>query len=214
MPFGSVNAPALFQEPMNKILYILERRPLVQELVSRGAKMEAHVDDVSLGTNRLIDHILLIQEFSTVCQENQLRIKLHQCEFMREEMEYLGLDVGYGWWKPAASKMQPLQDMQIRDDPKKSLYDVRSFIGACNFYRRHVHNFMCSSAPLTDLIKKTNPWRWTDKEKACFQELKKKISSTNCLGVHRPKGDKILVTDACDVGGAWYLIPVAGAQPR
>ena len=47
-------------------------------------------------------------------------------------MEYLGFDVGYGWWKPAASKMQPLQDMQIRDDPKKGLHDVRSFVGACN----------------------------------------------------------------------------------
>ena len=59
---------------------------------------------------------------------------------MKEEMEYLGFDVGYGWWKPAASKMQPLQDMLIRDDPKKGLHDVRSFVGACNFYRRHIHN--------------------------------------------------------------------------
>ena len=120
-------------------------------------------------------------------------------------MEYLGFDVGYGWWKPAASKMQPLQDMQIRYDPKKGLHDVRSFIGACNFYRRHIHNFTYSSAPLTDLIKKTNPWRWTDKEEACFQELKRKISSTHCLGVPRPKGEIILVTDACDVGGGGTL---------
>ena len=59
--------------------------------------------------------------------------------------------------------MQPLQDMQIRDD-KKGLHDVQSFIGACNFHRRHMHNFTYSSAPLTDLIQKTNPWRWTDKE--------------------------------------------------
>ena len=47
-------------------------------------------------------------------------------------MEYLGFDVGYGWWKPAASKMQPLQDMEIRDDPKKGLHNVWSFVGACN----------------------------------------------------------------------------------
>ena len=112
MPFGVANAPALFQELMNKILYILRRRPLVQELVSRGAEMEAHIDDVSLGTNTQEDHILLLQEFFTLCQESHLRIKLEKCEFMREEMEYLGFDVGYGWWKPAASKMQPLQDMQ------------------------------------------------------------------------------------------------------
>ena len=83
-------------------------------------------------------------------------------------MEYLGFDVGYGWWKPAASKMQPLQDMQIRDDPKKGLQDVPNFIGACNFYLRHIHNFTYSSAPLTDLIKKTTPWRWTNKEEASF----------------------------------------------
>ena len=148
MPFGVANVPALFQGLMNRILYILRRRPLVQEL-SRGAEMEAHIDDVSLGTNTQEDHILLLQEFFTVCQEYHLRIKLEKCEFMLEEIEYLGFDDGYGWWKPAASKMQPLQDMQIRDDPKRDLYDVGSFIGACNFYRRHIHNFTYSSAPLT-----------------------------------------------------------------
>ena len=145
---------------MNKILYILRRRPLVQELISRGAEMKAHVDDVSLGTNTKEDHVLLLREFFIVCQENLLRIKPEKCEFMKEEME-LGFDVGYGWWKPAASKMQPLQDMQIRDDPKKGLHDVRSFVGACNFYRRHIHHFTYSSALLTDLIKKPTPWRWT-----------------------------------------------------
>ena len=157
MPFGEANAPALFQELMNKILYILRRRPLVQELISQGAEMEAHIDDVSLGTNGQEDHVLLLCEFFIVCQENHLRTKLEICEFMKEEMEYLFFDVGYGWWKPAASKMQPLQDMQIRDDPKKGLQDVRSFVGACNFYRRHIHNFTYSSAPLTDIIKKTTP---------------------------------------------------------
>ena len=94
MPFGVANAPALFQELMNKILYILRRRPLVQELISRGAEMEAHIDDVSLGTNTQEDHVLLLREFFIVCQENHLRIKLEKCEFMKEEMEYLGFDVG------------------------------------------------------------------------------------------------------------------------
>ena len=198
MPFGVANAPALFQELMNKILYILRRRPLVQELISRGAEMEAHIDDVSLGTNTTsfssVNFSLFVKK--TISESNSKKV-----EFMKEEMEYLGFDVGYGWWKPAASKMQPLQDMQIRDDPKKDLHDVRSFVGACNFYRCHIHNFTYSSAPLTDLIKKTTPWRWTAREEECFQELKKKIASSNCLGLPRPKGEIVLITDASDVGG-------------
>ena len=46
MPFGVAIGPALFQELMNKILSILCRRPVVQELISGGTQMEAHIDDV------------------------------------------------------------------------------------------------------------------------------------------------------------------------
>ena len=116
---------------------------------------------------------------------------------MPDEIEYVVSDVGYGWWNPTASKMQ---DMQIRDDPKKGLHNVRIFICACIFYGRHIQNFTYSSALLTDLIKKTNPWRWIDKEEACFQKSKKKISSTNCLRVPHPKGQSMLIPDACDGG--------------
>ena len=78
-------------------------------------------------------------------------------------------------------------------------------MGACNFYRRHIHNFTYFSAPLTDLIKKTTPWRWTARGEECFQELKKKIASSNCLGVPRPEGEIVLITDASDVGGGGMI---------
>ena len=44
IPFGVANALELLQELLNKGFYILRRRPLVQELISRGAEMEAHID--------------------------------------------------------------------------------------------------------------------------------------------------------------------------
>ena len=95
MPFGVANAPALFQELMNKILSILRRRPVVQELISRGAQMEAHIDEVCLGTNTQEDHRILLGEFFAVCQENHTRLKLEKCEFIQETMQYLGFDIGY-----------------------------------------------------------------------------------------------------------------------
>ena len=72
MPFGVANAPALLQELMNTVLYILRNRPLVHGLISRGAEMEAHIDDKSLGTNTQEDHVLLLREFFIVCQEDHL----------------------------------------------------------------------------------------------------------------------------------------------
>ena len=97
MPFDVANARALFGELMNKILYILRTRPPVQELVSPGAEMESDMDDLSRGTNTQDDHDLLLQECFIICQEKHLRITLDKCEFMPEEMEYLGFDRGYGW---------------------------------------------------------------------------------------------------------------------
>ena len=130
MPFGVVNARARFQELMNNILYLLRRRPLVQELVLCGAEMETHIGDGSLGTNTQEDHIVHLREVLTVCQETPIRIKLQNCQFMCGEMKYLGFEVQYGCWVPTASKMKSLQDMQIRDDPKNGLYYVRRKIGA------------------------------------------------------------------------------------
>ena len=159
MPFNMANAPALFQELMNKILFVLRRRPVVQELISRGAQMEAHIDVVCLGTNTQEDHLILLGEFFEVCQENHTTLKLEKCEFMRETMQYLGFDIDHGWLTPEASKAKPLMDAEGRhEDPKNGLHDACSFIGACNFYRRHIKIFTYTSAILTDLIKKSTTW--------------------------------------------------------
>ena len=206
MPFRVANAPALFHEVMNKILSILRRRPKVQELISRGAQMEAHIDDVSLGTNTQEDHLILLNEFFAVCQENHTRLKLENCEFMQETMQYLGFDGGYGWPTPAASKAKPLMDANVRHkDPKKGLHDVRSFIGACNFYRRHIKHFTYTSAILTDLIKKSTTWRWGPQEQQAFDELKDKVANAKCLGMPKAQGEIILLTDASNVRGGGTL---------
>ena len=120
MPFGVANAPALFQELMNKIQSTLRQRPVVQELISRGAQMEAHIDDVCLERNTQEDNPILLDGFFAVCQENHNGLKREKCEFMQETMQYLGFDIGYGWWTPAVIKAKPLMDARVRrEDPKK-----------------------------------------------------------------------------------------------
>ena len=75
---------------------MLQSCPLVQELIEPGAQMEAHIDDVCLGTNTKEDHYLLLQEFFAVCRKHHMRVQLERCKVMKEEMEYLWFDVGHG----------------------------------------------------------------------------------------------------------------------
>ena len=72
---------------MNQILYILRRRLLVPEIASHRAEMEAHIHDMSLGTNTQEDNILFVPQLFAVGQENRVGIKLEKGEFMREGME-------------------------------------------------------------------------------------------------------------------------------
>ena len=102
--------------------------------------------------------------------------------------------------------VKPLMDAKVRHEyPKKGVHDVRSFIGACNFYRRHIKNFTYTSAILTDLIKKSTTWRWGPQEQQAFDELKDKLANAKCLGVPRAQGEIILVADASNVGGGGTL---------
>ena len=206
MPFGVSSAPAIFQELMNKVLQKVRLRPRVKALLKRGAELEVHIDDVCLGTNSQEDHLILLEEFFLVCEEAFLRVRLEKCEFLREQLDFLGYEMGYGWWRPNPSKLQPLLSAQIQQStPTKSLKALQSFLGAANFYRRHVTNFTYSSAPLTDLIKKSSEWRWGEREQQSFEELKSKLAACTLLGVPKAQGEIVLITDASDVGGGGSL---------
>ena len=104
MHLGVANTPALSKELMNKILTILRRRPVVQELISGDAQMEAHINNLCLRTNTQEDDLILLGEFFAVHQENHTRLKLEKCEIMQETIQYLGFEIDYGWRTPAASK--------------------------------------------------------------------------------------------------------------
>ena len=95
----------------------------------------------------------------------------------------------------------------------KSLKDLRTFLGACNFYRRHVKNFTFSSAVLTDLLKKNARFHWGPLEEAKLEEIKAKLSSVTAIGVPRPTGGIILITDASDIVGGATFFSVAKPKP-
>ena len=217
MPFGLTNAPATFQELMNQVVARMKLKPTVQALLKKGAVIEVYIDDVLLGTDDADDHLRLVEEFLRTCEECNTRVKLEKSEFMQEEIEYLGFQVGWRWWRPVKEKVAPILKASIRDDKTRGVKDIRAFLGSCNFYRRHIPTFTYSSHLLTDLTKKNVPWKWTPEHEAQFQEIKEKLSSLRLLGTPAPDGEFVVITDASPVGGGgtllqWQRIPGAAAR--
>ena len=68
------------------------------EVNSRDIFLSAFFDDSGLGTNSQEEHLMLIEKFFQTCLENNVRVKLSKCDFMVEELDYLGFHIGFGKW--------------------------------------------------------------------------------------------------------------------
>ena len=196
---------------------LMKLKPTVQALLKKRAVIEVHIDDVLLGTDDADDHLRLVEEFLRTCEECNTRVKLIKCEFMREEIECWGFQVGWTWWRPVKEKVAPILKASICDDKTRGVKDIRAFLGSCNFYRRHIPTFTYSCHLITDLTKKTVPWKWTPDHEAQFQEINEKLSSLRVLGTPAPDGEFVVITDASlvGVGGTllqWQRIPGAAAR--
>ena len=85
----------------------------------------------------------------------------------------------------------------IKDWPTPTkVKELRSFLGFCNFYHHFIRNHADRSKPLNKLLKKTEPWNWTEEQQKSFEDLKDSFSKEPVLLI--PDQDKpfFIVTDA------------------
>ena len=66
-----------------------------------------------------------------------------------------------------------------------------------NHYGKFVKSLTDLSAPLNQLLKKDEPWNWTDTCQKCFLMIKEALTSTDVLAHFDPLG---LACDASSVG--------------
>ena len=91
---------------------------------------------------------------------------------------------------------------------------MRSFVGLCLYYRRHVQGFTELAAPLCELATKETDFEWTERRNQAFGQLKNALTSAPILGFPQEEGLWYLDTDASDVGTGAVLSQIQDGEER
>ena len=186
MPFGLTTAPATFQRLMQTVL---------NELVPKDCLI--YMDDIIVHGRTIREHNQRLTEVLMRLREAGLTVKSKKCQFLRQEVLFLGHRLSAAGVQVDSSKTARILSWPT----PKNAQDVRSFIGLASYYRKFVRNFAAIASPLHRLTEKGRPFRWTTECTEAFTRLKQLLSSAPILAlpITTPSAGRfILDTDASE----------------
>jgi hypothetical protein len=110
-------------------------------------------------------------------------------------VEFFGYILNPQGIRMAEDTTKAIQELQTR----KSLWDVQSFLGFANFYRRFMLGFSKICPPLTESTKGAKKdWEWTPDMEKAFVDLKEPFTTAPIRTHYSPDCQCIVETDASD----------------
>ncbi|GBG71006.1 hypothetical protein CBR_g8304 [Chara braunii] len=181
--FGLTNAPTTFQAAMtNELRAMLDRFMLV------------YLDGILVYSRILEDHLEHLRRVLKAFRRAKYKANRDKCEFVRQELEYLGHFVTQESISPLAGKIQAIQEWS---EPR-NVMDVRSFLGLAGYYQRFIKGYSKIAAHLTKLQCEDRPFDFGEDAWESFLALKTALLSVEVLRIYDPLLPTLVTTDASD----------------
>ncbi|KAL5018859.1 hypothetical protein ScPMuIL_004581, partial [Solemya velum] len=184
MPFGLCNAPATFERLMEKVLTGLTWRLCL-----------VYLDDIIIYSKNFEEHISNLSEVLQRLMEANLKLSPEKCTLLQREVTFLGHVVSEHGISTDLRKTEAVRNWVV----PRNVKEVRSFLGLCSYYRKHVCQFASIAKPLHQLTEKGRDFHWTNECQKAFEKLKTALISSPILSYPQPEGKLILDTDASGV---------------
>ena len=117
-----------------------------------------YLDEAIIFSHDKKEHLHHLDKMLTILEDAGINLKRKNCFFVKDEVEYLGnciLSGTFGVYRDA-KEIRAICDALFPQTPKM----IRSFLGACNVYRRFVNAFKRIYAPLSDILKNDSKTDW------------------------------------------------------
>lgn len=224
LPMGITNAPAVFQAAMHKLF-----GPYLNRFVC------IYLDDVLIFSRSEAEHFEHLRIVLDLLRRVDLRCKLRKCEFFKKELKFLGHIVSAAGIKPDPGKVAVVQDWPV----PQTVFEVRSFLGLANYFRKYIRSFAATASPLTDLLKgiskqekkgKLIRWgrlpkeeadrmratfleQWTPQCQRAFDDLKRALVTAPVLKLPDFSKPFELVSDGCEIPPAVGAVLLQEERP-
>lgn len=200
MPFGLKTAPATFQRAMDNVLRGLQ-----------GIHCLVYLDDIIIYSNSLQEHIEKLRKVFDRLRQNNLKMTLDKCEFLRKEVLYLGHKITEHGLEPNDDKIRAVLNFPL---PRTST-EIKSFLGLVGYYRKFIKDFSKITQPLTSCLKKKNKIEITQPYIDAFQRCKELLVNAPILQFPDFSKPFILTTDASNyaIGAVLSQGVIANEKP-
>ena len=139
-----------------------------------GKSVVVYLDDILVYRRNKEEHLQHLKMVFQRLQEQKLKINLEKCDFLKQELVYLGFVISKGELKMDSSKVEAI----INWPTPTAVGEVWSFHGLATFYRKFIKNFSNICAPILNTTKgggKTK-FEWNDATNKSFEEFKQKVA--------------------------------------
>jgi len=212
MPSGLTNAPATFQQEINRNL-----RPLLGMELLINTKQEidedvgmvvvAYMDDILIATKGSIEkHYCQVGKVFQLLKDNHMCIEIDKCIFNAKEVPFLGFIVSGTGLRMDPDKAKAIVNWPRPTDQK----EVQQLSGMWNFYRRFVPGYAAIVSPITNLLRGFNRVIiWGETQEAAFLKITILVTSgkTPILRHYDPDRPALVERDVSDFAIAGILSP-------
>lgn len=164
LPFGIASAPSLFQREMEKLFFGMEGTLVYFDDIFICGNNDSEL-------NRRIELVL-----QKLC-DNGLTLKKEKCQFFQNSIEFLGFKIDKNGISVPLSRIQAISAIKT----PSNVTMLKSFLGLVTYYTKFIHNMSQLASPLYMLLKKDQPWVWTNSQENSFTKIKEAITSSCVL---------------------------------